>query len=48
MVDFQKIVGSFIELVDTVSKEVENEKMKVILVYLLFSVLEFQQKYLEI
>lgn len=27
--DFQKIVGSFIEVVDNVSKEVEKEKMKV-------------------
>lgn len=26
--DFQKIVGSFIEVVDNVSKEVEKEKMK--------------------
>ncbi|XP_048735102.1 intraflagellar transport protein 20 homolog [Ostrea edulis] len=28
--DFQKIVGSFIEVVDNVSKEVEKEKMKAI------------------
>lgn len=27
--DFQKIVGTFIEVVDNVSKEVEKEKMKV-------------------
>ncbi|KAJ8312566.1 hypothetical protein KUTeg_009939, partial [Tegillarca granosa] len=29
--EFQKIVGTFIEVVDNVSKEVEKEKMKVIL-----------------
>ena len=29
MVKFQKIVGSFITLVDDVAKEVEKEKMKV-------------------
>ena len=29
MVEFQKIVGSFITLVDDVAKEVEKEKMKV-------------------
>jgi len=29
--DFQKIVGTFIEVVDNVSKEVEKEKMKVCL-----------------
>ncbi|XP_053375165.1 intraflagellar transport protein 20 homolog [Mercenaria mercenaria] len=28
--DFQKIVGTFIEVVDNVSKEVEKEKMKAI------------------
>ena len=28
--DFQKIVGSFIEMVDTLAKEVEKEKMKAI------------------
>ena len=28
--DFQNIVGSFIEMVDTLSKEVEKEKMKAI------------------
>ena len=28
--DFQKIVGSFIEMVDTLAKEVEREKMKAI------------------
>ena len=27
--DFQKIVGTFIEMVDIVAKEVEQEKMKV-------------------
>lgn len=27
--EFQKIVGTFIEMVDAVAKEVENEKMKV-------------------
>ena len=27
--DFQKIVGTFIEMVDVVAKEVEQEKMKV-------------------
>ena len=27
--DFQKIVGGFIEMVDTLAKEVEKEKMKV-------------------
>jgi len=27
--DFQKIVGTFIEVVDNVSTEVEKEKMKV-------------------
>ena len=30
--DFQKIVGTFIEVVDNVSKEVEKEKMKVLFV----------------
>ena len=29
MVEFQKIVGSFITLVDDVAKDVEKEKMKV-------------------
>ena len=29
MMEFQKIVGSFITLVDDVAKEVEKEKMKV-------------------
>ncbi|XP_057311456.1 intraflagellar transport protein 20 homolog [Hydractinia symbiolongicarpus] len=28
--DFQKIVGSFIDMVDTLAKEVEKEKMKAI------------------
>ena len=27
--DFQKLVGGFIEMVDGLSKQVENEKMKV-------------------
>ena len=27
--EFQKIVGTFIEMVDSVAKEVEKEKMKV-------------------
>ena len=31
--DFQKIVGTFIEVVDNVSKEVEKEKMKVTNLY---------------
>ncbi|XP_064612956.1 intraflagellar transport protein 20 homolog [Liolophura sinensis] len=30
IVDFQKIVGSFIDVVDNVAKEVEKEKMKAI------------------
>ena len=30
MVEFQKIVGGFITLVDDVAKEVEKEKMKVL------------------
>merc|ERR1711893_398988 len=30
MVEFQRIVGSFIEMIDNVSKEVEKEKMKAI------------------
>lgn len=29
MTEFQKIVGTFIELIDGVAKEVEKEKMKV-------------------
>ena len=32
MVEFQKIVGSFITLVDDVAKDVEKEKMKVELI----------------
>ena len=31
MVEFQRIVNSFIGVVDEVGKQVENEKMKVIL-----------------
>ena len=38
--DFQKIVGTFIEVVDNVAKEVEKEKMKVRLWIHIFTVLE--------
>ena len=30
--DFQKIVGGFLEMVDSLAKEVESEKMKVSLI----------------
>ena len=38
--EFQKIVGTFIEMVDTVAKEVESEKMKVFL-YIIQSLTEW-------
>lgn len=34
IVDFQKIVGTFMGMVDSVAKEVEGEKMKVLKVIL--------------
>ena len=35
--EFQKIVGSFIEVVDTVATKVEKEKLKVCMIYHIYS-----------